>query len=134
MKLAKKIIKSHLPRLVAIILMILAFFSATSSLLPMLKTARQLDEISDEIRYIEERASNSQKRWDAEDVKEYNDLIALRNELINSKDPLISKFAGANNLKRMGMFFSDFAMALIMAYCAYRMIRSEILSIKKIFK
>lgn len=130
----KKIITIHLPRLVAIFVILVTSLTPWSHCWKMVSTSIQLSIISNEIEYIESKASTTPAGWDEEAKENYQENINKRNNLINSSDRTVSKFAQASNAQKISLFLFQLIPAFILTFAGLMLITNGIKTFCKTWK
>ena len=131
-KTISRIIKFHMPRIVAIFVLACLLLTPASAIGNMIVTSFKLSIISSNITQIENIANTTPSGWDDEANAKYNEELSKREELLKSTNHNISDFANANSFKRIGMFILNTFAFLILAYSVAMLTLVEIKNIKKL--
>lgn len=130
----KKIFKIHLPRLVAIFVILVTSLTPWSQCWKMVSTSFQLSIISNEIEYIESKASTTPAGWDEDATADYQKQVEKRNALLNSSDGTVAKFAQASNAQKISLFLFQLIPAVILTFAGLMLITNGIKTFCKTWK
>lgn len=118
----KKITRSYLPRIVAIITLLCVSFVFAVHVFTIIVTAVKLNRINSDITYIEEIAATNPNGWTKELVDEYNKKLSEKKAIYESDNHIVAEFSNANNLKKFFILFINFCMLLLTAYSEIRLV------------